>query len=293
MRIGFIGLGAIGAPMAHNLVAAGLDVTVWNRSPDKCAPLVEAGAAQAKSPADCAACDVLITMLADDAALEALVSEHDLVAALGKNTVHVNMATVSIDFAKHMSAIHAAAGKTYIAAPVLGRPDVAKAGKLQIVAAGDAGAIETARPAFEVMGAKVWPAGDEAYRANVMKLATNYMLMAAVETMGEAAALTASYDVDPGDFLEIVTSSVFAAPAYQAYAPAMTKRDYDNPEGFKLALGAKDVDLALAAGHANNVALPVGAVVRERLAEGMAAGDGALDLSALAEGSRRAAHLDK
>lgn len=293
MRIGFIGLGAIGAPMAHNLVAAGLDVTVWNRSPDKCAPLVEAGAAQAKSPADCAACDVLITMLADDAALEALVSEHDLVAALGKNTVHVNMATVSIDFAKHMSEIHAAAGKTYIAAPVLGRPDVAKAGKLQIVAAGDAGAIETARPAFEVMGAKVWPAGDEAYRANVMKLATNYMLMAAVETMGEAAALTASYDVDPGDFLEIVTSSVFAAPAYQAYAPAMTKRDYDNPEGFKLALGAKDVDLALAAGHANNVALPVGAVVRERLAEGMAAGDGALDLSALAEGSRRAAHLDK
>ncbi|ROO28760.1 NAD(P)-dependent oxidoreductase [Salinisphaera japonica] len=292
MKIGFIGLGAIGTPMAHNLVAAGLDVTVWNRTADKCKPLVEAGATQGDSPADCAACDVLITMLADDAALSALVEEHDLIGALGQTTVHVNMATVSIDFAKAMAEQHAAAGKTYIAAPVLGRPDIAKAGKLQIVAAGDADAIETARPAFDVMGAKVWPVGTDAYRANVIKLATNYMLMAAVETMGEAAALTASYDVEPGDFLEIVTSSVFAAPAYQGYAPAMAQRDYDNPEGFKLALGAKDVDLALAAGHANNVALPVGAAVRERLAEGMAAGEGDLDLSALAEGSRRAAHLD-
>lgn len=292
MNIGFIGLGAIGTPMAHNLISAGFDVTVWNRTADKCAPLVEAGARQADSPVDCARCDLLITMLADDAALAAVVDEHALIDALGQATVHVNMATVSIDCANDMASRHEQAGKAYIAAPVLGRPDIAKAAKLQILAAGSESAIETARPALEAMGAKVWPAGDQAYRANVMKLATNYMLMSAVETMAEAATLTASYGIDPGDFLEIVTSSVFAAPAYQGYAPAMTKRDYDNPEGFKLALGAKDVDLALAAGHAHNVALPMGAAARGRLAEGMAAGHGEQDLSALAEVSRRSARLD-
>lgn len=292
MKIGFIGLGAIGAPMAHNLVAAGFDLTVWNRSPDKCQPLVQAGATQAESPAQCAACDVLISMLADDAALTAVVDEHGLIEAMGEATVHANMATVSVVCARDMATRHAAAGRTYIAAPVLGRPDVAKAGKLQIVAAGAADAIETARPALEVMGARVWPSGEEPYRANVIKLATNYMLVSAVETMGEAAAMTAGYGIEPGDFLEIITRSVFAAPAYQGYAPAMARRDYNNPDGFKLKLGAKDMDLALAAARAENIAMPVGGVVRERFSEALAAGDGDLDLAALAEGSRRQAYLD-
>ncbi|MDA3922160.1 MAG: NAD(P)-dependent oxidoreductase [Salinisphaera sp.] len=292
MKIGFIGLGAIGLPMAHNLVAADFDVTVWNRTLDKCKPLVEAGATQADSPADCAACDVLVTMLADDAALAAVVDEHGLIEAMGKSTVHVNMATVSIDCARDMTVRHAQAGKAYIAAPVLGRPDIAKAAKLQIVAAGAADAIETARPALETMGAKVWPVGDEPFRANVIKLATNYMLMSAVETMGEAATMTAKHGIEPGDFLEIITSTVFAAPAYMGYAPAIAKREYNNPDGFKLKLGAKDVDLALAAARAENVPMPMGATVRERLSAAIAAGDGELDLSALAEVSRRQAHLD-
>ncbi|MGN8158127.1 NAD(P)-dependent oxidoreductase [Salinisphaera sp. SWV1] len=292
MKIGFIGLGAMGRAMATNLINANFDVTVWNRSAYKCQPLVEAGATQADSPADCATADVLITMLADDAALAAVVDEYGLIEAMGENTVHVNMATVSVETGRDMAARHQSAGRAYVAAPVLGRPDIAKAAKLQILAAGPNAAIEAARPALETMGAKVWPAGDAPYRANVMKLATNYMLMSAVETMGEAAALTAKYGIEPGDFLEIVTSSVFAAPAYQGYAPAMSKREYDNPEGFKLALGAKDVDLALAAAHAEQVPMPMGATARERLAEAMAAGDGDKDLSALAEVSRRGAHLD-
>jgi len=292
MKIGFIGLGAIGTPMAHNLIAADFDVTVWNRTADKCQPLVDAGATQAKSPADCAVCDVFITMLADDGALAAVVDQHGLIKAMGDKTVHVNMATVSVACARDMAARHAEAGKIYIAAPVLGRPDIAKAAKLQIVAAGSANAIEVARPALETMGAKVWPVGEEAFRANVIKLATNYMLMSAVETMGEAAAMTAKYGIEPGDFLEIITSSVFAAPAYMGYAPAMTQREYNNPDGFKLKLGAKDVDLALAAARAENVPMPMGAAVRERLSAAIAAGDGDLDLSALAEESRRQAHLD-
>lgn len=293
MKIGFIGLGAIGAPMAHNLVAADFDVTVWNRSADKCKPLVEAGATQADSPADCAAADVLITMLADDAALASVVEEHGLIEAMGEHTVHVNMATVSVACARDMTIRHAEAGKAYVAAPVLGRPDIAKAAKLNIVAAGAADAIDKARPALEPLGAKVWPAGEAPYRANVIKLATNYMLVSAVETMGEAASMTAKYGIEPGDFLEIITQSVFAAPAYKGYAPAMAERSYDNPEGFKLRLGAKDMDLALAAAQAENVALPVGAAVRQRLSEALAAGEGDQDLAALAEGSRRAAHLDR
>lgn len=292
MKIGFIGLGAIGTPMAHNLIAADFDVTVWNRTADKCQPLVEAGATQADAPAECAACDVLITMLADDDALAAVVDRHGLIEAMGETTVHVNMATVSVECARDMAARHAEAGKRYIAAPVLGRPDIAKAAKLQIVAAGAKDAIAAARPALETMGAKVWPVGDDPFRANVIKLATNYMLMAAVETMGEATTMTAKYGIEPGDFLEIITSSVFAAPAYMGYAPAMAKREYDNPEGFKLKLGAKDVDLALAAARAENVPMPMGATVRERLSAAIAAGDGDLDLSAIAEVSRRQAHLD-
>ncbi|GAB3672357.1 NAD(P)-dependent oxidoreductase [Salinisphaera aquimarina] len=292
MKIGFIGLGAIGTPMAQNLVAADFDVTVWNRSADKCAPLVEAGATQADTPAGCAACDVMITMLADDDALASVVAEHGLIEAMGDDTVHVNMATVSVACARDMADRHEKAGKTYISAPVLGRPDIAKAAKLNIVTAGADAAIERARPALDTMGAKVWPAGSEPYRANVIKLATNYMLMTAVETMGEAAAMTAKYGIEPGDFLDIITHSVFAAPAYQGYAPAMAKRDYDNPEGFKLKLGAKDMDLALAAARAENMAMPVGAAVRERLSEALAAGEGELDLSALAEVSRRHGHLD-
>ncbi|MGB7756524.1 MAG: NAD(P)-dependent oxidoreductase [Salinisphaera sp.] len=292
MNIGFIGLGAMGRAMATNLVNADFDVTVWNRSPDKCRPLVDAGARQADCPADCAAADVLITMLADDAALAAVIDEHGLIEAMGDNTVHVNMATVSVETGRDMAARHREAGKAYVAAPVLGRPDLAAAAKLNIVAAGPQDAIERARPALETVGAKVWPAGEDAERANVIKLATNYMLVAAVETMGEAASMTAKYGVEPGDFLDIITQSVFACPAYMGYAPAMKARDYDNPEGFKLALGAKDMDLALAAAGAENVPMPMGAAARQRLAEAMAAGAGDQDLSALAEVSRRGAHLD-
>ena len=153
-------------------------------------------------------------------------------------------------------------------------------------------AIERARPALEIVGAKVWPAGEDAERANVIKLATHTMLVAAVETMGEAASMTAKYGVEPGDFLHIITQSVFACPAYMGYAPAMKARDYDNPEGFKLALGAKDMDLALAAAGAENVPMPMGAAARQQLSEAMAAGSGGQDLSALAEVSRRGAHLD-
>ena len=286
MRIGFIGIGAMGHPMAKNLIDAGFDVTVWNRTAEKCQPLVSAGAGCAESPADCASADVLITMLADDAALDSVLRGHDLIDAMGADTVHVNMATISTATATDLAERHAAAGKSYVAAPVLGRPDLAAAAKLNIVAAGPAQGIERARPALETIGARVWPCGEEPVRANAIKLATNTMLVAAVESMAEATSMTSAHGIEPGDFLEIITNSIFSCPAYLGYAPAMEKREYDNPQGFKLKLGAKDIDLALAAAHACNVPMPMSATARERLAEAMAAGHGEKDLSALAETAR-------
>ena len=291
MRIGFVGIGAMGYPMAKNLIDAGFDVTIWNRTEEKCQPLDAAGAKQAASPADCARADVLITMLADDAALDAVLQEYDLIDAMAAETVHVNMATVSTATGADMAERHAAAGKAYVAAPVLGRPDLAAAAKLNIVAAGPADAIEKARPALETLGARVWPCGEEPVRANAIKLATNTMLVSAVESMAEATSMTAAHGIEPGDFLEIITNSIFSCPAYLGYAPAIEKREYDNPQGFKLKLGAKDIDLALTAAHASNVPMPMSATARERLAEAMAAGDGDKDLSALAETARRRANL--
>ena len=291
-RIGFIGLGVMGRAMAHNLLGAGFAVTVWNRSPAACEGLVAAGARRAEHAAEAAACDVLVTMLADDDAVRAVVDAHDLIAAMPDHGVHVNMATCSIECAREMTARHAEAGRDYVAAPVLGRPDIARAARLNIVAAGAARAVERARPALVAMGQNVWPAGDEPHRANAIKLAANFMLVTAVEAMGEATSLTSAYGVEPADFLEIITGSVFAAPAYLGYSGAMADRDYDNPEGFRLALGAKDMNLALAAARAEHVPLPLAATARERLVEALAAGEADLDLSVLAEGSRRAAHLD-
>jgi len=290
-RVGFIGLGAMGRNMAHNLIEAGFDVAVWNRSPEPISALVEAGAVSAQ-PRDCANADVLITMLSDGDALTEVMAEHGLLKAMGRDTVHVNMATVSVESARELAAYHREAGRAYVAAPVLGRPDMAKAAKLNILAAGPSAAVQMAWPALEALGAQIWPLGEAPERANVVKLAANFMLVSAVEAMGEAASLVAAHDIEPGDFLEVITGSVFNAPAYGAYAPAMRDRDYSNPEGFRLALGAKDLDLALTAARDAQVPLPVASTVRERLTQGLAGGHGDEDLSALAETSREAASLD-
>lgn len=291
MRIGFIGLGAMGRPMASNLVAAGFDVAVWNRAPEPVQRLVDAGATPAE-PAACAGADVLVTMLTDGDALEEVLDQYGLVEAMGPGTIHVNMATVSLPAARQLAERHHQAGAAYIAAPVLGRPDMAKAAKLNILAAGPETELETVRPVLETLGARLWPLGESPEQANLVKLAANFMLVSAVEAMGEASSLVAAHGMEPSDFLEVVTGSVFNAPAYGAYAPAMADRSYDNPEGFRLALGAKDLELGLQAAREGGVPLPVAGAVRERMTQALSAGHGDQDLSVLAETARESAHLD-
>lgn len=292
MKVGFIGLGAMGSAMASNLVAAGHVVTVWNRSAQACEPLASLGVRVASTPDRAAQGDVLCSMLANDRAVRAVILDGGLLDAMDRGTVHVNHATISVALAQELAAEHERRGLGYVAAPVFGRPDMAAAAKLNILVAGKPGVIEQVRPLLEAMGSKVWPLGEAPERANVAKIAGNFMLASAIESMAEATALTRAYGVSAADFLEVMTSTLFAAPAYQGYGRLIAEQRF-KPAGFSLPLGFKDVGLAQAAGEAARVPLPFAGVLRDSLLEAMAAGDEELDWSALSLVAARRAHLDQ
>jgi 3-hydroxyisobutyrate dehydrogenase-like beta-hydroxyacid dehydrogenase len=201
------------------------------------------------------------------------------------------MATISVALARDLAARHKEHGLIYVAATVFGRPELAAAGKLTIVAAGDPGAIARLQPLFDVIGQRTWPMGAAPERANVVKLAGNVLLGAAVEAMAEASAMVARYGIAPGDFLSVLTTGVFSAPAYVTYGDAIAKERYD-PPGFRLSLTLKDMRLALAAADEVTAPMPLADVVYESLLEAAARGDGERDLAALARVSRRRAGLE-
>jgi 3-hydroxyisobutyrate dehydrogenase-like beta-hydroxyacid dehydrogenase len=292
MNIGFIGLGAMGGAMAGNLLKAGHAVTVWNRSSAAMEPLVALGATVAKTPAEAARGEAVLSMLANDQAVRAVILDGGVLDAMAAGAVHVNHATVSVALAKELAQLHAERGVAYVAAPVFGRPDVAVAAKLNILAAGQGEAIEHVRPLLEAMGSKVWPLGDAPERASVAKIAGNFMLASAIESMAEASALTRAHGISAADFLEVMTGTLFAAPAYQGYAKLIAERRF-KPAGFALPLGYKDVGLALAAGDAARVPLPFAGVLRDSLLEALAAGDEDVDWSVLSQVAARRARLDE
>ena len=290
MDIGFIGLGSMGSAMAANLVAAGHDVKVWNRSP--AAARAVAGATPVATPHEAFGGEAVLTMLADDAAVRAVVLDSGALAAAPKGLVHVMMATISIALVDELAAAHRAAGVGYVAAPVFGRPPAAAAAQLNILAAGDAEAIARVQPLLDVLGTRTWPLGDEPRRANAAKLAGNMMIALAIEAMAEATSLTESYGVSSRDFLDIVTSTIFASPSYKSYGGNIAEGRYE-PAGFKLRLGLKDVDLAIAAAAAKDTTMPAADLVREHLAAGIAQGLGDKDWSALAVVAHRRAGLSR
>lgn len=292
MKVGFIGLGAMGSAMASNLVAAGHTVTVWNRSEAATEKLASLGAKVASTPDRAAQGDVLHSMLANDQAVREIFLEGDLLDAMDPGTVHVNHATISVALARQLTEEHTKRGLGYVAAPVFGRPDVAAAGKLNILVAGQAPAIEKARPLLEVMASKLWPMGELPERANVVKLAGNFMIVTAIESMAEAAVLARAYGVNTPDFIELMTSTLFASPVYQGYGKSIAEERF-TPPGFALPLGLKDVLLAQDAGHAAQVPMPLAGVLRDSLLEALADGAEGMDLSALARVSARRANLDR
>ncbi|MED7666423.1 NAD(P)-dependent oxidoreductase [Pseudomonas moraviensis subsp. stanleyae] len=280
MRIGFIGLGSMGKGMAANLLKAGHEVRVWNRSQAAVEQLVRQGATAAGDPGEAFDAEVLISMLADDAVTRSVLIDSGALASSKPGLIHLSMATLSVEFIKELAALHESVGAKLIAAPVFGRNDLAEAGKLNIAVGGPASAIARVQPLLDVMGQKTWPMGEDPINAAILKIATNMMLISAIEATGEAMALTQSYGVGNSDFVEFITNTLFAAPAYKVYGPKIAARETEGA-GFTLRLGLKDVGLALKAGEPNHVPLPVASVLRDNLLDAVALGEGESDLAAL------------
>jgi 3-hydroxyisobutyrate dehydrogenase-like beta-hydroxyacid dehydrogenase len=281
MDIGFIGLGQMGTGMAANLVKAGHRVTVFNRTPAKAAPLVELGARAAASVADACRGDAVITMLADDGGVEgAAFGEGGIIASLPRGALHVSCSTISVALSEKLENEHARSGQRYVAAPVFGRPDVAAAAKLFVVAAGPADAIGAAQPLFDAIGQRTFVVAQTPKAANLVKLSGNFLIAAVVESLGEAMALVNKGGVDRHEYLEILTSTLFNAPPYRIYGGLIASRKFE-PAGFAVPLGQKDIRLVLAAAEELNVPLPLGSLLRDRFLTLRAHGGDNLDWSAI------------
>jgi 3-hydroxyisobutyrate dehydrogenase-like beta-hydroxyacid dehydrogenase len=281
MRIGFIGLGKMGVGMAANLLRAGHEVTAYNRSPDKVDELVSQGARPAGTVAQACGGDVVVTMLANDEAVEAVTfGDGGILASLRPGAAHVSASTVSVALSERMTAAHGDAGQGFIAAPVFGRPEAAAAGKLFVVVAGASEAVEAATPVFDAIGQRTFLVGEEPKTANLVKLSGNFLIASVIESLGEAMALVAKAGVDKQQYLEVLTSTLFDAPAYHTYGGLVARQQFE-PVGFTASGGLKDMRLVLAAGESLQVPLPIASLLRDRFLTLFATGGGHLDWSAI------------
>jgi 3-hydroxyisobutyrate dehydrogenase-like beta-hydroxyacid dehydrogenase len=281
MKIGFIGLGQMGSAMAANLLKAGHEVTLFNRSPEKLRPLIELGAHAATSIADACRGELVVTMLADDTAVaDVAFKKGGIVNVLPKDAIHLSMSTISVALSKRLTEVHARAAQQFVAAPVFGRPDAAAAAKLYIVAAGSPDAVKTCQPLLDVLGQKTFSIGTEPSSANLVKLSGNFLLAAAIEALGEAIALVDKADIDPRVFVDLLTSSLFNAPAYKTYGGLIAESRFE-PAHFAAPLGFKDINLALAAAETLRVPMPLGSLLHDRFLRLLAEGGERLDWAAI------------
>ncbi len=285
-KIGFVGLGAMGLPMATKLLAAGYHLTVYNRTASKAEPLIAKGARRAERAGDVAhPGGIVVSMLADDASVKALVTGEDALAErIAPDGIHVSMSTVSPAITRELAAYHAMRGSVMVAAPVFGRPSAAQAKWLWICASGPADAKAKVKPILEAMGQDIFDFGDNPGAANVVKLAGNFMIAAALEAMGEAVAMMRKSGVDPAAALEMLAKTIFAAPVYQGYGPAIAHGRF-TPAGFRLPLGLKDIELVLQTAVAANAPMPTASLLRDRFISAIAKGRADLDWSAIALGA--------
>jgi 3-hydroxyisobutyrate dehydrogenase-like beta-hydroxyacid dehydrogenase len=281
MQVGLIGLGRMGSGMAANLLAAGQELTVYNRTPAKADSLVGKGARLAKTPGDAARGQVVITMLADDRALEQVVFDKGgILDALAPGAIHVSMSTISVALAERLAAAHRDKGQEFVAAPVFGRPDAAASAKLFIVTAGKPEAVAVCQPLFDVLGQRTFIVSHEAPKANLVKLSGNFLISSVIESLGEAVALVGKAGIDRRQYVELLTATLFGAPVYKTYGALIAEERYQ-PAGFKAELGYKDVQLALGAAKTLQVPLPMASLISDRFLALIAGGGGALDWSAL------------
>jgi 3-hydroxyisobutyrate dehydrogenase-like beta-hydroxyacid dehydrogenase len=283
MKVGFIGLGNMGSGMARNLIKAGHTLTVFNRTKSRAEEFRSLGATVARTPGEAAAgAEIVITMLADDAAVEdAVLGPGRVLQSLPAGAVHISMSTISVALSRRMVSAHREKQQHYLAAPVFGRPDAAAAAKLFIVVAGSTDQVERCRPLFDAMGQKTFIAGENPPEANLIKLTGNFMITTAIESLA-----------DSKKFLEVMTGSLFAAPVYRNYG-AMVAEEKFEPPGFKLPLGLKDNRLVLAAAEEAAVPMPMASLVHDRFIAALAQDMGNADWSAIASVSFRDAGLEK
>lgn len=282
MKVGFIGLGNMGLPMAKNLLAAGHELAVWNRTQAKAGPLREKGAHVANTPAEAArGAEAVFTMLADDRAVQdAVLGGDGVLAGLGKGAVHVSSSTISVALSERLTEAHAGAGQGYVSAPVFGRPEAADAKQLWVVTAGPGADVERCRPLLEAVGRGLTVLGEKASAANVVKLSGNFLIASMMEALGEAFALTRKSGIEPKVFLEVFQSVFARAPIFERYATLIAEEKY-SPAGFPMKLGLKDVGLVLEAGRAAAVPMPLASLLMDQYLGGVAQGHGDLDWSAL------------
>jgi 3-hydroxyisobutyrate dehydrogenase-like beta-hydroxyacid dehydrogenase len=293
MKVGFIGLGNMGSAMAASLLKAGHEVTVQNRTASKAQPLIDQDAKFARKIADACQGDAVITMLADDPAVEAVVfGEDGIVASLPRTAIHVSSSTISIALSDRMTSAHEKAGQRFVSAPVFGRPEAAAAAKLFVAAAGNAEALSACSPIFDAIGQKTFHFGEKPSLANLVKLSGNFLIVSVIESLSEAMALVAKGGLDQHQYLDFLTSTLFAAPVYKTYGGLIADKKF-SPPGFVAPLGLKDVRLTLSAAESLRVPLPLASLVRDRFLTLLARGGESLDWSAISQIAAQDAGLVK
>ena len=292
MKLGFVGIGKMGSGMARNLLRAGHQLAVYNRNREKAQALAAEGARVAASPADaCRDADAVLTMVADDAALEDVVFGDDgILKSLPNDAIHLSHSTISTALARRLLREHSAKAQGYLSVPVFGRPEAAEAKRLLVVAAGDSKLIDRCRPLFDAIGRQTFVAGDEPWQANAVKLCGNFMIASMLESFGEAFATLRKAAVEPGIFLEIM-NALFGSPVYLNYGRIIAGENFE-PAGFGLRLGLKDVRLALATAEECAAPMPIASLLRDHFLDAIAHGQGEMDWSSIARVAARNAGLE-
>jgi 3-hydroxyisobutyrate dehydrogenase-like beta-hydroxyacid dehydrogenase len=290
MKLGFLGLGQMGYPMARLLLRAGHTVAVWNRTSGKAEALSKSdGARVASSPADAAwGAEAVLSMLADDDAVRATVlgegkvpMPEPLISGMPPAAIHVSMSTISPALSKELAEAHASNVQRYLAATVLGRPEAAEDGQLVVLVAGSDAAVSTCAPLFDVLGRSVHRLGFHPERANAAKLACNFVLASIIEVLGEAFALGEGYGIGAPALFGILRDSMLRPETIAGYAERIAEARFE-PAGFQLKLGLKDMDLVLGAAEAHALPLPTASVLHDRFLVALAQGLEDKDWSAIA-----------
>jgi len=294
MKIGFIGLGRMGQGMAGRLQVAGHDLQVSDPVPGQADELVAGGAIAADSPAAASKDrDVVISMLPSDPILAAVLEgDGGLIDGMSKDCIHMAMGTHGVPAINRANELHKAAGQTFIACPVLGRPDLAAQGLLNLVPGGPAEAVDKVRPLLDILGQRNIEVGESPQASTAVKIANNFVLGCAIETMGEAFSLVEKLGVKPEQFLDVMLKGLFGAPAYEVYGKMIVDKAWEG-HGATAVIGLKDADLALEAAESAGIPLPSTNVWRNYLQMAIDRGEGHLDWAVMAREQARASGLEE